>query len=150
MVHADSFVIVVPNRQTRHFFRVIAASKTRMRASHSLQLTDSPLSFLHSFIPSFHPLVHPSTVHGSMPVFIARLLSLAFRASASYCGIFKLCYDSVKMIRFSYSNEDTKDEERKLGCRQTTKCGAKRQARTLSQNHTASTLRYIDTKFVPE
>jgi hypothetical protein len=33
-------------------------------------------------------------------------------------------------IRFSYSNEDTKDEER----RQTTKCGAKRQVRTLSQD----------------
>jgi hypothetical protein len=34
-------------------------------------------------------------------------------------------------IRFSYSNEDTKDEEKKgWGRRGTTKCGAKRQAHT--------------------
>ena len=37
---------------------------------------------------------------------------------------------SVEMILFSYSNEDTNDEERrktKLGCRETTKCGIRRQ-----------------------
>jgi hypothetical protein len=46
------------------------------------------------------------------------------------------------MIRFSYSNEDTKDEERRkgLGGRKTTKCGAKRQARTLSQDQTPQQL----------
>jgi hypothetical protein len=37
------------------------------------------------------------------------------------------CYGSVKMIRFSYSNEDTKDGEKELA---STKCCAKRQALT--------------------
>jgi hypothetical protein len=39
-------------------------------------------------------------------------------------------------IRFSHSNEDTKDEERKgWVSRQATKCGAKRQARTCPRAH---------------
>ena len=40
-------------------------------------------------------------------------------------------------IRFSYSNEHTKDEEERKGwvADRTTKCGAKRQARTPSQDH---------------
>jgi hypothetical protein len=50
---------------------------------------------------------------------------------------------SVKVILFSYSNEDSKDGERRkekgLGRRETTKCDAKRQAHTLSQDH-ATTL----------
>jgi hypothetical protein len=46
------------------------------------------------------------------------------------------CYGSVKMIRFSYSNEDTKDEERRrLNLRQTAKHSTKRQSRTLFRDH---------------
>jgi hypothetical protein len=46
------------------------------------------------------------------------------------------------MILFSYSNEDTKDEERRKGwvVERRTKCGAKRQEHTLSQDHATTSL----------
>ena len=43
--------------------------------------------------------------------------SLAFRPSHRWCDSLISVTGSVKMIRFSYSNEDIKDEEGREGCR---------------------------------